>query len=313
MEIIQPSATLMALPDLLFPDSWINRIELIGRTAYKSESKITSSSGVEFVKKIIKSGHESVLEHMTHILEVEGSDEALLGDFAEIQDSTIGFHWSMQYTGAVVSFNVRTLRDMKRNVENDLTDSVFKHLVQQYPLLYGDLEPSVSSESYYKVTDMTEEVMLDNLPINQCWEHIYRSVRFICDRGVTHEIVRHRPPSYTQESTRYCNYAKKGITFIKPPWGFNNEDMEFLFAVEAQYNKKIAEGWSPQEARGFLPNCLKTEIIMTANLTEWWHFFELRTAESAHPQMRQLTIPLFEDFKRTIGHNFGVGINTPLT
>jgi thymidylate synthase (FAD) len=99
-------------------------------------------------------------------------------------------------------------------------------------------------------------------------EHIAISVRFICDRGVTHELVRHRLVSYTQESTRYCNYSKRGVVFIMPPWGLDAEDRDFLKLAELQYNRKIQQGQTPQQARYFLPNGLKTEIVATANLRE---------------------------------------------
>ena len=126
-------------------------------------------------------------------------------------------------------------------------------------------------------------------------EHEKVSVRVICDRGVTHEIVRHRIGSYSQESTRYVNYKKRGIQFIRP-FFFNNEQYKvWLDAVDYAtevYDALIEAGAKAEEARSVLPNSLKTEIIVTYNLREWRHFFELRCAPSAHPQMRQITIPL---------------------
>lgn len=140
-------------------------------------------------------------------------------------------------------------------------------------------------------------------------EHYDISVRFICDRGVSHEIVRHRIASYSQESTRYVNYSagKYGgdIAFIKPC--FWSEDSPHLAAweramkcAEEIYNLMIENGCTPQEARSVLPNSLKTEIICTMNLREWRHFFKLRTAKAAHPQMREVTIPLLVEFKQLI-------------
>ncbi|KKK78251.1 hypothetical protein LCGC14_2845440 [marine sediment metagenome] len=128
-------------------------------------------------------------------------------------------------------------------------------------------------------------------------EHFNISIRFVCDRGVTHEIVRHRLCAYTQESTRYCNYARKGMVFILPPWGFSDSDLDFLESVEKKYNRKIVEGQSPQQARAFLPNCLKTEIVCTANIREWRHIMRLRTASSAHPQMQELMKPLLRELR----------------
>lgn len=128
-------------------------------------------------------------------------------------------------------------------------------------------------------------------------EHVSISVKFICDRGVTHELVRHRLVSYTQESTRYCNYSVRGVIFIQPPWGLDTDDIDFLRLAELQYNRKIKQGQTPQQARYFLPNGLKTEIVATANLREWRHILKLRTHHTAHPQMRELMVPLLREFK----------------
>jgi thymidylate synthase (FAD) len=131
-------------------------------------------------------------------------------------------------------------------------------------------------------------------------EHESVSVRIICDRGVTHEIVRHRLASYSQESTRYCNYGKIGIRFIVPPWGFTEEDIKVLKIIEDHYNDCLERGLTPQQARYFLPNGLKTEIVMTCNLREWKHFFKLRTAKEAHPQMVEIATPILKEFQKRI-------------
>lgn len=139
-------------------------------------------------------------------------------------------------------------------------------------------------------------------------EHYSFSVKFICDRGVSHEIVRHRIAAFAQESTRYCNYSKSKfgneITVIKPfffdclhKWDAWKKGCE---AAEETYFRLINDGAAPQEARSVLPNSLKTEIVMTANLREWRHFFKLRTADAAHPQMREITRPLLSELQRLI-------------
>lgn len=127
-------------------------------------------------------------------------------------------------------------------------------------------------------------------------EHVSATIRIICDRGVSHEIVRHRIASFSQESTRYCNYSstKKSMTFVKPFW-YSLPDVssdkiaqfkEAMLLAEAAYNKLIALGSTPQEARAVLPNALKTEIVATMNLRSWKHFLELRLSPQAHPDMR---------------------------
>jgi thymidylate synthase (FAD) len=140
-------------------------------------------------------------------------------------------------------------------------------------------------------------------------EHNSLSVRFICDRGISHEIVRHRLASFGQESTRYCNYTKdkfsNEITVIEPIfWGEGTYGYELwenaCHLSEKSYFHLLEVGAKPEEARSILPTSLKTEIVVTMNLREWRHFFKLRTESVAHPQMRELTIPLLEELKTLI-------------
>lgn len=140
-------------------------------------------------------------------------------------------------------------------------------------------------------------------------EHCSFTVKFICDRGVSHEIVRHRMASYCQESTRYCNYSKDGfgneITVIQPcflqqgtgPWYYWREACQM---AEWRYFDMLKAGCTPQEARAVLPNSLKTELIMTANIREWRHFLKLRTSPAAHPQMREVAIMLLKQLQERI-------------
>ena len=140
-------------------------------------------------------------------------------------------------------------------------------------------------------------------------EHESITVRFICDRGISHEIVRHRIASFSQESTRYCNYSNDRfgyeITFIKPYFLKEGTVAYALWSTamhlaNIMYSDMLAEGCTPQEARSVLPNSTKTEIVMTANLREWRHFLKLRTAKAAHPQMRELTVPLLHELQEQI-------------
>lgn len=202
MRVINP---FFVIEDVINSEDLLKKIEKAGRTCYKSEEEITVDSAKDFIRKILKLGHESVIEH-------------------------------------------------------------------------------------YNIT-----------------------VRVICDRGVTHEIVRHRIASYTQESTRYCNYSvgKFGgeITVIKPCFWISDNEADkkkydiwenAMKATEEAYLELVNLGASPQEARSVLPNSLKTEIVMTMNLREWRHFFKLRTSNAAHPQMREIACPLLDEFKKQI-------------
>lgn len=159
-------------------------------------------------------------------------------------------------------------------------------------------------------------------------EHQAVSVKFICDRGVSHELVRHRIASFSQESTRYCNYSKdkfdNQLTFVIPSWSniepgegdrsdfglHSHGEILWLNAMQSSqdiYNSLIQAKWSPQEARSVLPNSLKTEIIVTANLREWREIFRQRCSPAAHPQMRELMVPLRNEFQKVLPEIFGDG------
>lgn len=174
-----------------------------------------------------------------------------------------------------------------------------------------------------KITDDSAEKFCEMIQTRNhmsVLEHASATFKIICDRGVTHEIVRHRIAAYSQESTRYCNYlpTKKGMRFITPAWvekeilerkeqdaymqvskvdimacsDLTNLDKQIYIFIKSchedewNYNALISLGQTPQQARAVLPNCLKTEIVMTANFREWLHFLELRTAPQAHPDMQ---------------------------
>ena len=194
-------------------------------------------------------------------------------------------------------------------VETSVTqEEILKHIEKAGRVCYkseGNIKDG-SAEKFIKgILDRGHESVI---------EHFSLTVRIICDRGVTHEIVRHRLASYSQESTRYCNYAGdrfgNEITVIKPCFWkedskeFANWKSAMLFAQEC-YFRLIDCGAKPQEARSVLPNSLKTEIVMTANLREWRHFLKLRTSKAAHPQMREVACMILDEFKSRYPVIFG--------
>ena len=176
----------------------------------------------------------------------------------------------------------------------------------------------VCYKSENNITDDSAERFIKNIIKNgheSVLEHVSISVRVICDRGVSHEIVRHRIASYSQESTRYCNYSKdkfgNELTFIRPCyWGTENRDgsingklliwEDTMQGIENNYIALLENGATPEQARSILPNSLKTEIVMTMNLREWRHFFKLRCAKAAHPQTREVANMILEVFKSKI-------------
>ena len=189
-----------------------------------------------------------------------------------------------------------------------LTSSILKKL---------ELCGRVSYKSEARIQDGTDTKFITMLKSKGDWsvlEHEIISVRIICDRGVSHELVRHRLASYTQESTRFCRY-KEGIRVIHPPFRAyldtqRKNDLEIgeaeqiwtnvMLVCERAYLELLDKGLNPSLARSVLPNSLKTEIIITANLRAWHHIFRQRTAKAAHPQMREIMVPLLEEIKKLI-------------
>jgi thymidylate synthase (FAD) len=168
----------------------------------------------------------------------------------------------------------------------------------------------VCYKSEDKITEYSHESLLKNLITRDhtaMIEHSNVTVKFVHNRGFSHELVRHRIASYAQESTRYCNYSKGKfdgeLTMIKPYWFEENDDIDCIIwhdtmkKIEQSYMELIKMGQPPQAARGILPNDLKTEIVITANLREWRNIFKLRTAIAAHPDMRRIMVPLFFDLR----------------
>lgn len=281
MKLIKPSFTILhQAPGL---EGVYKQIELAGRTCYKSEDKITPDSAKAFVERMINSGHGAMLEHGTVYLGMP------IETIIPIEANGWGKYESNKYSkgGVVCSINgekrVAITTNLRVLVENGWLDDL------QYIC-----EPTKYHEK--RIT-----------------------VRFICDRGVSHEFVRHRVFSFAQESTRYCNYSKdkfgNELTFIQPcylneaelaqygPYHLvsRNKSPESIFIcslnnAEKDYLTLIESGWKAQEARAVLPNALKTELVMTGFATDWLHFFELRCASNAHPQARELAIPLYEEF-----------------
>ena len=291
MKIINAQASVLVENDP------IKKIEKCGRVCYKSEDKITEDSAEKFVANIIKRGHEAVLEHASFIFRVSHDVYQDLIDRVMFVENRYPVKMYLRFTdsdGYVVSGNVRAWRDFFCFVGVPFYMNDF---VEDNLILFPEFK-SDSPFSFNKETWNIRQISSNDLVTTyQRLVHEDVSVKFICDRGVTHEIVRHRPASFCQESTRYCNYSngKFGgeITVIKPCF-FKENSTRYLNwfvaceSAETAYNAILEDGGTPQEARDVLPNSLKTELIMTAPLMEWCHFFNLRMSPAAHPQMREV-------------------------
>lgn len=288
MKLIKPSFEIWNQPAGL--EGVYKQIERVGRVCYKSEDKITEDSAKPFVDRMIASGHGAMLEHGTVYLKV----------FNVIENSEL----------------IDKYKSNKYSVVKEGTEVYNCH----GDILYGSCKCITTN---YRV--LVENGWLDDLkyickPTEFHEKRI--TVHFVCDRGVSHEFVRHRVMSFAQESTRYCNYSKdkfgNELTFIQPCWldderlklygpyhtVIRDKSLESIFIAslnnaEKDYIDLIDLGWKPQEARAVLPNSLKTELVVTGFTSDWNHFFDLRargTTGAPHPQAKELAEPLMKEF-----------------
>lgn len=302
----------------------LKKIEYIGRTCYKSTDKISEGSAENFVSGLVKSGHEAMLEHASFIFQIDYGVFVMMKDILE-ELMLYGFESRIHFTSDnqiyLMSGNVRSFRDFFKALSakiNMQIPSFFIPFVNDNRILFPEVMNENLSAFYdFNVGEIRQITVEDLKTTNEAMIHCNATVKFIVDRGVSHEIVRHRPASFAQESTRYCNYTKdkfgKELTFIIPCfWGFKSKEWNLwtkhMEDVEKQYFFLIEECMcTPEEARSVLPSCLKTELIMTASLAEWHHFFELRACDmfgKAHPQIKEVARPLLEIFKKSFGDCF---------
>ena len=270
------------------------QIEKVGRVCYKSEDKITEDSAKPFVDRMIKSGHGAMLEHGTVYL----------------------------------AMPMETMLPIEANGWGKYTKNPYS---KGFKVCEVDGQRRVAITTNLRV--LIENGWLDDLQyICEPTEYHDRrvTVHFVCDRGVSHEFVRHRVMSFAQESTRYCNYSKdkfgNELTFIIPSWCSNRDETHIVpDKYDVDWNDKLIEdfgneqgrlyiglalaenayldllkiGWTPQQARAVLPNSLKTELVITGFTSDWKHFFGLRaigTTGAPHPQAKELAEPLMKEF-----------------
>ena len=300
MKIIQPNVEFIPMPT--DKASLLKHIERCGRVCYKSEDKIEEGSAEKFIAGIIKRGHEAVLEHGAIILRIGLSAWVQIQDDIYAIENDTDFVSFLRFTydncRPIVSGNVRAWRDFLKayGAEFDCLPRCVKPMIESYPELF----PEFINSEYGGVGLAKNTLELhtgDLVTENEKRHHQYQTLLFTCDRGVTHELVRHRPSSFCQESTRYCNYGKDGfgneITVIEPCYLVPHTPGYRLWrhscrVAETTYLELLAHGFTPQEARAVLPSSLKTELMMTAHLGEWRHVTKLRCAPAAHPQARQV-------------------------
>ena len=281
------------------------RIEACGRICYKSEDKIEAGSTEPFIEKILKHGHNSVAEMAVITIKIEIDSEKLATQFFNCQPKF--FHIDRPAKNELlITGSVRAYRELYREHGNiKLVKAITAFLAGKHPLFFKDIVPKrgvVPQSGAFIEKISLEEV--DKLPIEFLAKHRFVGVKFFTNRAVTHEIVRHRPCSFLQESQRYCRYSEdkfdSQVTFIKPMFYEENTEEYKLWQKAMEDTEeiylKLLKTSSPQAARTVLPNSCKTEIIVYCNLLEWLHIFRLRTTPAAEPSMREVMIPLLEEF-----------------
>lgn len=340
MQFIDPSYEVFKIPDVFDGNGVLKFLEKIGRVCYKSEERITTESAKGFLADIRNRKHWAMLEHYIFVFAVskkiyddvifektrplsEDINDWILHEKLKFIEATYcgDSPKGMEYiiSGSATAFNY--IWECKR-YENYIDNGVVT-LCHYLAIMYPDLMKNPWDHHILSSPDIIPltRYQIRHLPVGVRLIHDSMTVKFITDRGVSHEIVRHRPASYAQESTRYVNYSKRGMTYIIPPWLSKHDHDLLLDSINIDtvlnvdnpyelspvvynwihsleysadsYLNLLAEEWIPQQARSVLPNEVKTEIVMTARMIEWRHFFMTRADKLAHPQMKQLARPLF--------------------
>lgn len=321
MRIVNPNAVLLD-NNTMTP---YQMIEIAGRTCYKSESNITPDSAVKFVQNMLKNGHTAMLEHAHIYLRISSKKaQQIMSTINEYRTSVRNDNTTMylnitdRYSSCYISGSFRTFINLfkmyfdtgihfddKVVKRSEGMDALYKTLSEQYSELFPTKNLSVETDEKIYIFSNAEDFAADvydmvyepSLRDNILKKHIVHSIVFTCDRGISHEFVRHRPCGFAQESTRYCNYRKdkfgSEIAVIKPLF-FEYDSVQWWTWLrgcenaEKTYFELLDLGASPQEARSVLPNSLKTELVITATENEWQHIVNLRylgTTGKPHPQM----------------------------
>lgn len=272
MKIIKPSAHI--IEEELSQLSVYQRIDQCASICYQRPPKPTEEEAVEFCKKMLNVKHGTTLEMNRIHLFIPFGIKDPIGDYLLT---------SLQRDGTIISGSIRAFIEAYF-----LSVEVNDFLAEKYPLFFQSILSYNANIRFAK----PEEI--------PC-EHKYVAAKFIINRAVSHELIRHRPCTFLQESQRYCRY-EDDVTFIEPLWTargewLRNEWLKDMAYDEERYKFRLLHKLTPQEAREKLPNSTKTELIVYASLPEWQHIFNLRCSLAADPEMRRVMIPLREEFK----------------
>lgn len=357
MRFVKPSYEVIDLPDATDKMGVYKHLERIGRVCYKSEERITDDSAVKYLEMLRGRKHWAMLEHYIFVMSVP---RYIYSDFINLlkdneydpelahkmdyihatHNEEIDSRYEYLISGSATAFNYLWGCKLFQNYSKS------KGVVQLLMFMHNNFDAIINhpygswdelhrvglsfDHSVYNEIHLLTRKEIEALPNDLRLTHDSMSVKFTVNRGVTHELVRHRPASWAQESTRYVNYGKRGCTFIVPVWlpehdkrillsddclneitdgvfmyqdtkeryGLSDATINYLLGIKGgavTYERLLSEyGWLPQQARSVLPNDTKAEIVMTANLLEWRHFFDMRAEGHAHVQMREVVCPLLD-------------------
>lgn len=309
MKMIDQSFEILHKPDQTDHDEVLKYLERIGRTCYKSESKITDDSAVKYLKMLRDRKHWAMLEHYIFSINIPYSFYKAINEFYSFNpkfdftkitpyfDKNDGTKYLLSASATSINYLVET-RPCPKEM---LIIHAFMH--NKYPELFTDpLTDIKEAEDLYLPRNL-KKVRVPSCNTMDSMRFDWISVRFITNLQISHELVRHRICSFAQESSRYVNYSKgnntRELTFIKP---FNIDDNYMTIwkaameNIESAYFMMTDLGCSAQEAAQVLPKAAKTEIVITARMDEWNHIFDMRADRPAHPQMKALMYPLLKAF-----------------
>jgi thymidylate synthase (FAD) len=282
MKLIQPSVEFLGEVPTDYEGN-LKFIERAGRTCYKSESK---GEPEKFVKKLIASGHLAMVEHSNFVAVTKYTNEFYLEELKGVVGKYLNVYEDRElfYVGG-------NLTAWSQVCFADLESSIA--VGQPFYNAYKSIFPSLSIIEGADLGEFNNN--WEPCPHNEIPKELRRySVKFICNRAVSHELVRHRPCSFAQESQRFVNYSGEEMEFIEPlgydDWTTPQRELLNLSGTygEFLYEQSIKEGLKPQQARAVLPNATKTEIVVTADAAEWAHIKKLRTAKDADPEMQRI-------------------------
>ena len=299
----------------------LKKIEKCGRICYKSEDKITDASCFSFVEGLVKRQHLAMLEHAHICLSVTERLAKRIkslghGTFLNItlNNTEDRYLISGNIHAWILLFNPYQYSEAEWQDIIRLQQYIYMSLDEKtYNVLFSRPDSIPSKRSGNVMLSQTQILNLPRLTKEEAYAHLYLTGLFTCDRGVTHELVRHRPASFAQESTRYCNYIKdkfsSELTFIKPTGLSIVQEAIWIQAMEQAerfYFAMIEAGCSPQQARSVLPTDIKANIVITANLAEWQHIFDLRyhgTTGAPHPKCKEVMSIWYEYVSNKEGYS----------